>query len=232
MLPHAPREPHRSASIAASPSTAGTSSASWPSTRRTSAAGCSRSRRARTRGGTAATTSRVRRPATPPRGTPRRPSSATSRPAPASPRRRSTASSAPRRCSSSTTFAGGGRGHTRRSSRPAASCSPRSRDQPDQPRGHARLGRLVALHREVRRAAVRRGLRRRSTSRSQQHGNVQAAAAFLYGLAAEDLDITRALEAVDPDFHMLMTVRAVRAGRQVSGDAPNYCATHLSGRYA
>jgi hypothetical protein len=43
----------------------------------------------------------------------------------------------------------------------------------------------------------------------KQHGNVQAAAAFLYGLAAEDLD-TSALEAVDPDFHLLITVRAVR----------------------
>ena len=42
-----------------------------------------------------------------------------------------------------------------------------------------------------------------------QHGNVQAAAAFLYGLAAEDLE-TGALEAVDPDFHLLITVRAVR----------------------
>ena len=42
-----------------------------------------------------------------------------------------------------------------------------------------------------------------------QHGNVRAAAAFLYGLAAEDLDPS-ALAAVDPDFHLLMTVRAVR----------------------
>jgi SAM-dependent methyltransferase len=44
----------------------------------------------------------------------------------------------------------------------------------------------------------------------RQHGNVQAAAAFLYGLAAEDVD-PGALETVDPDFHLLMTVRAVRA---------------------
>jgi SAM-dependent methyltransferase len=44
----------------------------------------------------------------------------------------------------------------------------------------------------------------------RQHGNVQAAAAFLYGLAAEELEAS-ALEVVDPDFHMLMTVRAVRA---------------------
>jgi hypothetical protein len=43
-----------------------------------------------------------------------------------------------------------------------------------------------------------------------QHGNVHAAAAFLYGLAAEDVD-DEALAAVDPDFHLLMTVRAVRA---------------------
>ena len=44
----------------------------------------------------------------------------------------------------------------------------------------------------------------------RQHGNVRAAAAFLYGLAAEDLDAS-ALGAVDPDFHLLMTVRAVRS---------------------
>jgi SAM-dependent methyltransferase len=44
----------------------------------------------------------------------------------------------------------------------------------------------------------------------RQHGNVHAAAAFLYGLAAEDLD-PEALETVDPEFHLVMTVRAVRA---------------------
>jgi hypothetical protein len=44
----------------------------------------------------------------------------------------------------------------------------------------------------------------------RQHGNVHAAAAFLYGLAAEDLDVS-ALERVDPDFHLVMTVRAVRS---------------------
>jgi hypothetical protein len=44
----------------------------------------------------------------------------------------------------------------------------------------------------------------------RQHGNVHAAAAFLYGLAAEDLD-QNALESTDPDFHLVMTVRAVRA---------------------
>jgi hypothetical protein len=43
----------------------------------------------------------------------------------------------------------------------------------------------------------------------RQHGNVHAAAAFLYGLAAEDLDPS-ALESTDPDFHLVMTVRAVR----------------------
>jgi hypothetical protein len=43
----------------------------------------------------------------------------------------------------------------------------------------------------------------------RQHGNVHAAAAFLYGLAAEDLDPS-ALEPVDPDFHLVMTVRARR----------------------
>jgi SAM-dependent methyltransferase len=50
-----------------------------------------------------------------------------------------------------------------------------------------------------------------------EHGNVQAAAAFLYGLAAEDLDVN-ALEATDADFHMLVTVRAVRPPE--GGDAP------------
>jgi SAM-dependent methyltransferase len=42
-----------------------------------------------------------------------------------------------------------------------------------------------------------------------QHGNVRVAAAFLYGMAAEDLT-PEALEAIDPDFHLLMTIRAVR----------------------
>jgi hypothetical protein len=44
----------------------------------------------------------------------------------------------------------------------------------------------------------------------QHHGNVHTAAAFLYGLATEDLE-PGALAAVDPDFHLLMTVRAVRS---------------------
>jgi hypothetical protein len=44
----------------------------------------------------------------------------------------------------------------------------------------------------------------------RQHGNVHTAAAFLYGLAAEDLNPS-ALEVADPDFHLLMTVRAVRS---------------------
>jgi methyltransferase family protein len=43
-----------------------------------------------------------------------------------------------------------------------------------------------------------------------QHGNVRAAAAFLYGLAVEDLP-RGALDPVDPDFHLVVTVRA-RAG--------------------
>lgn len=45
----------------------------------------------------------------------------------------------------------------------------------------------------------------------QRHGNVAAAAGFLYGLAAEDLD-PRQLEASDSDFHFLMTIRAVVVG--------------------
>lgn len=52
-----------------------------------------------------------------------------------------------------------------------------------------------------------------------QHGNVQAAAAFLYGLAAEDLEIS-ALEAVDRDFHLLITVRAVCDERQAAATRP------------
>jgi hypothetical protein len=52
-----------------------------------------------------------------------------------------------------------------------------------------------------------------------QHGNVQAAAAFLYGLAAEDLE-AGALEATDPDFHMLITVRAVRDDRRMAATRP------------
>jgi SAM-dependent methyltransferase len=45
----------------------------------------------------------------------------------------------------------------------------------------------------------------------ERHGNVAAAAAFLYGLAAEDLDVAR-LDAADPDFHLVITVRAVAPG--------------------
>jgi SAM-dependent methyltransferase len=44
----------------------------------------------------------------------------------------------------------------------------------------------------------------------ERHGNVAVAAAFLYGLAAEELD-ARDLDASDADFHFLMTVRAVVA---------------------
>jgi hypothetical protein len=44
----------------------------------------------------------------------------------------------------------------------------------------------------------------------ERHGNVQAAAAFLYGMAAEDLE-TAELEREDPDYHMVICVRAVRA---------------------
>jgi SAM-dependent methyltransferase len=44
------------------------------------------------------------------------------------------------------------------------------------------------------------------------HGNVLAATAFLHGIAAEELDEASLLEA-DPQFQMLMTVRAVRTDR-------------------
>jgi SAM-dependent methyltransferase len=43
----------------------------------------------------------------------------------------------------------------------------------------------------------------------EAHGNVLAAAAFLYGLAVEDLR-PEELEADDPDYEMLITVRAVK----------------------
>jgi hypothetical protein len=44
----------------------------------------------------------------------------------------------------------------------------------------------------------------------EHHGNVMTAAAFLYGLAVEDLP-RDAFAPADPDFHLLLTVRAVRA---------------------
>ena len=43
----------------------------------------------------------------------------------------------------------------------------------------------------------------------ERHGNVQAAAAFLYGMAAEELDEAD-LRREDPDFHLLCCVRAER----------------------
>ncbi len=45
--------------------------------------------------------------------------------------------------------------------------------------------------------------------RVETHGNVLAASAFLYGLAAEDLK-RRELDSHDPDFQVVITVRAVR----------------------
>jgi SAM-dependent methyltransferase len=44
----------------------------------------------------------------------------------------------------------------------------------------------------------------------EAHGNVLAASAFLYGIAAEELDETELLHA-DPSFPLLITVRAVKA---------------------
>ncbi len=41
------------------------------------------------------------------------------------------------------------------------------------------------------------------------HGNVLAAAAFLYGLAVEDLE-PDALDYEDPDYELLITLRAVK----------------------
>lgn len=46
----------------------------------------------------------------------------------------------------------------------------------------------------------------------QAHGNVLAAAAFLYGIAAEELR-PRELDHVDPDYELLITVRARKADR-------------------
>jgi hypothetical protein len=49
----------------------------------------------------------------------------------------------------------------------------------------------------------------------QAHGNVLSAACFLYGLAAEELT-DEELTHRDPDFELLMTIRAVRRDREVS----------------
>ena len=49
----------------------------------------------------------------------------------------------------------------------------------------------------------------------QAHGNVLSAACFLYGLAAEELS-EQELAHRDPDFELLMTIRAVRRDREVS----------------
>jgi hypothetical protein len=49
----------------------------------------------------------------------------------------------------------------------------------------------------------------------QAHGNVLSAACFLYGLAAEELSAEE-LTHRDPDFELLMTIRAVRRDREVS----------------
>ena len=46
----------------------------------------------------------------------------------------------------------------------------------------------------------------------ERHGNVRVASAFLYGLAAEELDPDDLLRE-DPDYHVLMCVRALRADR-------------------
>ena len=43
-------------------------------------------------------------------------------------------------------------------------------------------------------------------------GNVPATVAFLHGLAAEDLG--RKLDHQDPDYEMLIAVRAVKPGRE------------------
>jgi len=43
----------------------------------------------------------------------------------------------------------------------------------------------------------------------ERHGNVKAASAFLYGMAAEELD-EEDLRREDPDYHMVLCVRAAR----------------------
>ena len=49
----------------------------------------------------------------------------------------------------------------------------------------------------------------------QAHGNVLSAACFLYGLAAEELS-EEELTHRDPDFELLMTIRAVKRDREGS----------------
>jgi hypothetical protein len=44
----------------------------------------------------------------------------------------------------------------------------------------------------------------------EAHGNVLAAGAFLYGIAAEELRQSE-LDVRDPDYEVIVTVRAVRA---------------------
>ena len=51
-------------------------------------------------------------------------------------------------------------------------------------------------------------------------GNVLTSIAFLHGLALEELT-TRQLEAVDPDYQMLITVRAVKPAASGEGAPPN-----------
>jgi SAM-dependent methyltransferase len=52
---------------------------------------------------------------------------------------------------------------------------------------------------------------RRANMQVKAHGNVLAAVAFLQGLAAEELAVEE-LDWVDPDYELLITVRAVKAG--------------------
>lgn len=54
----------------------------------------------------------------------------------------------------------------------------------------------------------------------EAHGNVLAASAFLYGLATEDLEAAD-LEHRDPDYPLVVTVRATRGGRSGEGPDPS-----------
>lgn len=53
--------------------------------------------------------------------------------------------------------------------------------------------------------------------RIEAHGNVLAAAAFLYGMAAEELEPGE-LDSFDPDYEVIITVRAVRPANDAGGE--------------
>jgi hypothetical protein len=54
----------------------------------------------------------------------------------------------------------------------------------------------------------------------EAHGNVLSAACFLYGFAAEELSEDE-LATHDPDFELLMTIRAVKRERSAGALSPS-----------